>query len=31
MFDTQDEGGRSRPHPFLAVKEKLSLFAADYR
>ncbi len=20
MFDTQDEGGRSRAHPFLAVK-----------
>lgn len=30
MFDTQDEGGRSRAHPFWAVKEKLTLSGADY-
>lgn len=30
MFDTQDEGGRSRAHPFLAVKAKLALLGTDY-
>lgn len=30
MSDTQDEGGRSRAQPFLALKGKLSLFGTDY-
>lgn len=30
MFDAQDEGGRSRAHPFLAEKGKLALFGPDY-